>query len=112
MRECLTDPDVQGVLAIGRNPTGQHHEKLRDLIHANFADFSTIEGDLAGYDACFFCLGVSSARINQQDYTRVTYDFTMAAAEILAKQNPGMTFIYVSARAPTARSMGEPCGRG
>jgi uncharacterized protein YbjT (DUF2867 family) len=96
LRECLLAPDVESVLAIGRSATGQHHEKLREIRHDDFLDFTPIERDLAGFDACFFCLGVSSAGMNEQDYSRVTYDFTIAAARSLAKQNPAMTFVYVS----------------
>src|SRR5262245_48023249 len=95
LRECLLDPDVTSVLAVGRGSTGQQHEKLRELIHDDFADFSAIERQLAGHDACFFCLGVSAAGMKEEAYHHITYDFTMAAAEVLAKSSPGMTFIYV-----------------
>ncbi len=96
LRECLLDQDVGRVLSIVRKPTGQQHAKVRELVHLNFFDFSTIEGDLTGFDACFFCLGVSSGGMSEEAYMRVTYDLTMAAARTLAKLNPGMTFIYVS----------------
>ncbi len=96
LRECLLAPDVESVMAIGRSGTGQGHEKLREIKHDDFSDFASIERDLSNYDACFFCLGVSSAAMNEQDYSRVTYGFTMAAARVLAKQNPSMTFIFVS----------------
>lgn len=96
LRECLLDPDVQSVLSIGRSAIGQRHPKLRELIHRDFLDFSPIENELSGFDACFFCLGVSSAGMKEEDYRRITYDFTMAAARVLAKVNPGMTFVYVS----------------
>ena len=96
LRECLLDPDVRSVLSIGRSTTGQQHEKLREIVHEDFSDFSAIESELSGFDACFFCLGVSSAGMTEEQYERVTYDFTMAAAQTLARLNPGMTFIYVS----------------
>jgi len=96
LRECLLDPGVESVLVIGRNPTGQRHEKLREISHASFTDYSAIEGELAGYDACFFCLGVSAAGMKEEDYHHVTYDFAMAAAEALVKVHPAMTFLYVS----------------
>ncbi len=96
LRECLLDPDVKRVLVVGRHPLEQHHEKLIEIVHADLFDLSPIASQLAGYDACFFCLGVSAAGMNEADYSRVTYDMTMAAAELLAKLNPGMTFIYVS----------------
>ena len=96
LRECLLDPDVKRVLSIVRAPTGQRDPKLRELIHKDFFDFSAIEKELSGYDACFFCLGVSSAGMKEADYRRVTYDITLAAARVLAQLNPTMTFIYVS----------------
>jgi uncharacterized protein YbjT (DUF2867 family) len=96
LRECLLDPDVEQVLAVGRSATGQQHAKLRELVHKNLMDFSGVEETLSGYDACFFCLGISSAGMSEQDYRRVTYDMPMAAAQTLARLNPGMTFIYVS----------------
>jgi uncharacterized protein YbjT (DUF2867 family) len=96
LRECMVDPDVQSVLSVGRGATGQHHQKLRELIHKNMFDFSTIESQLSGFDACFFCLGISSAGMKEADYRRITYDIAMAAAQTLVKLNPAMTFIYVS----------------
>src|SRR5271154_6428497 len=96
LRECLLDPEVKSVLSIGRGTTGQRDSKLQELVHDNFLDFSAIENELSGFDACFFCLGVSSAGMTEENYRRVTYDFTMAAARTLAKLNPGMTFIYIS----------------
>jgi uncharacterized protein YbjT (DUF2867 family) len=96
LRECLRDPDVERVLVIGRTSIGNQNEKVREIVHRDFLDFSSIEDQLGGYDACFFCLGVSSVGMAEQDYTRVTYDFTTAAAQVLAKKNPGMVFIYVS----------------
>lgn len=96
LRECLLDPEVEQVLAVGRTATGQQHAKLRELAHKNLLDFSGVEKELSGYDACFFCLGISSAGMSEPDYRRVTYDMPMAAAQTLVKVNPGMTFIYVS----------------
>ena len=96
LRECLLDPEVDGVLSIGRSATGQAHPKLRELVHPDLLDFSAIESELSGFDACFFCLGVSSAGMKEQDYRRVTFDITLAAARTLARLNSGMTFLYVS----------------
>ncbi|HET6212143.1 MAG TPA: NAD(P)H-binding protein, partial [Micromonosporaceae bacterium] len=107
LRECLLDPDVQEVLAIGRTPTGTHHPKLREIAHTDFLDFSTIENALAGYDACFFCLGVSSAGMSEDAYRRVTYDVTMAAARALAAANPSMTFVYVSGQGTDSSEHGR-----
>lgn len=96
LRECLLDPEVVDVLSIVRSGTGQQHPKLHEIAHKDFLDFSAIESDLAGFDACFFCLGVSSAGMSEGNYRRVTYDITLAAASALVKLNPEMTFVYVS----------------
>ncbi len=96
LRECLLDPEVETVLAVGRSSTGQQHAKLQEILHKDLEDLSRIENKLSGYDACFFCLGVSSAGLNEQQYRRVTYDLTIAAAKVLVRLNPAMTFIYVS----------------
>ncbi|MEQ8175875.1 MAG: NAD(P)H-binding protein [Syntrophomonadaceae bacterium] len=95
LRECLLDPEVERVLVVGRSPVEQKAPKLTEIIHNNFLDFTSIEDRFAGFDACFFCLGVSSAGMPEKEYKRVTYDFTMAAARSLARQL-NMTFIYVS----------------
>jgi uncharacterized protein YbjT (DUF2867 family) len=96
LRECLLDDEVETVLSVGRSAIGRQHAKLQELIHENFLDYSDVESRLAGFDACFFCLGISSAGMSEERYTRVTYDLAMAAARTLARLNPGMTFIYVS----------------
>jgi uncharacterized protein YbjT (DUF2867 family) len=96
LRECLLDPDVTEVLVAGRGPLGRQHAKIREIVHKDLYDLSPIALQLAGYDACFFCLGVSSAGMNEADYTHVTYDLTLAVAHVLAQQNPQMAFLYVS----------------
>jgi uncharacterized protein YbjT (DUF2867 family) len=96
LRECLLDANVQSVLSIGRSMTGQRHEKLREMVRKDLADLTDIEHELQGYDACFYCLGVSSAGMTEADYREVTYGLTMAVARTLARLSPGMTFIYVS----------------
>jgi uncharacterized protein YbjT (DUF2867 family) len=96
LRECLLDPGVRQILSIVRTPSGQLHPKLRELVNANFFDYSAIEAQLTGYDACLFCLGVSSAGMDEAKYTHLTYDLTLAAATTLARLNPQMTFVYVS----------------
>jgi uncharacterized protein YbjT (DUF2867 family) len=96
LRECLLDPEVIYVVSIVRAPSGQRHPKLRELVHANFFDFSPIESELSGFDSAFFCLGATSVGKSEAEYTRVTYDITMAAAEPLARLNPGMTFVFIS----------------
>jgi len=94
--ECLDDPRVTKVLVVGRGSAGVQHEKLEEVLHADFEDYTAIEEKLAGYDACFFCLGISSVGMSEADYRHVTLDFTLAAAEALLKTSPGLTFIYVS----------------
>jgi uncharacterized protein YbjT (DUF2867 family) len=96
LRECLLDPDVESVLSVGRSPVGQRHAKLREIVRKDLFDLSDVEDRLRGLDACFFCLGVSSAGMAEADYRRMTYDLTLSAARTLSKLNPGMTFVYVS----------------
>ncbi|MGO8815792.1 MAG: epimerase [Terriglobia bacterium] len=96
LRECLLDPEVTSVVSIVRSSAAQRHPKLREIVHKNFLDFSPIEPELSGLDACFFCLGVSSAGVSEEKYRRVTYDIALAAAETLAKLNPKMTFVFIS----------------
>ena len=96
LRECLLDADVRSVLSIGRSAIGQQDPKLRELVHTDFLNYSAIENQLSGFDACFFCLGVSSAGMPEDRYKKLTYDITLAAARTLARLNPAMTFIYVS----------------
>ena len=96
LRECLLDPNVQMVQAIGRPATGVQHPKLRDVVHPDLFHYEAIEATLSGFDACFFCLGVTSSGKAEADYDRVTYGITVAAAETLCPLNPQMTFTYVS----------------
>jgi uncharacterized protein YbjT (DUF2867 family) len=96
LRECLLDPEVESVLAIGRSAIEQQHEKLHEIVLKTLTDLSSVENRLSGYDACFFCLGVSSAGMSEDDYRRVTYDLSLSVAATLARLNPAMTFIYVS----------------
>jgi uncharacterized protein YbjT (DUF2867 family) len=96
LRECLLDPEVELVQIIARSPTGLRHVKLRELVQPDMTSFAALDDQLSGFDACFFCLGVSSSGMKEADYERVTYGLTMAAAETLCSLNPQMTFIYVS----------------
>lgn len=96
LRECLLDPTVDEVLAVGRSATSARHPKLRELVRPDLTDLGTPDDQLRGYDACFWCLGVSSAGRSEADYERVTYGLTVSVAERLARLNPGMTITYVS----------------
>src|SRR5208282_1685868 len=92
LRECLLDSGVASVVSIGRSTTGVPHPKLREIIRADLTNYTPIEGRLSGFDACFFCLGISSAGLTEEQYARVTYDITLGAGETLARLNPAMTF--------------------
>jgi uncharacterized protein YbjT (DUF2867 family) len=105
LRECLRYDGVNRVLAISRNSIGRTHPKLRELILKDLFDFEAAGGDLQGYDACFFCLGVSAAGMSAADYTRLTFDLTVGWAQMLARINPTMTFIYVSGAGTGGKAM-------
>ena len=96
LHECLLSPDVEKVLVVGRRSCGLQDAKLTEIVHKNFFDLSPIESQLAGYNACFFCLGVSSVGMKKPDYEKMTYDLTMNFARTLAKVNPDMSFCYIS----------------
>jgi NAD dependent epimerase/dehydratase family len=105
LRECLLDDGVEAVLAIGRRPTGQTHSKLREFVRPDLFDLRAVRSELQGYDACFFCLGVSSVGMNEPDYTRLTFDLTLGWGRLLAEVNPSMTFVYVSGAGTGGKSM-------
>jgi len=107
LRECLLAPDVEVVLSVGRNASGREHPKLRELVRADLFDWSSAKGELAGYDACFFCLGISSAGMSEERYRKITYDLTLAAAQVLVEKNPAMTFIYVSGASTDSTGEGK-----
>ena len=105
LRECLNDDGVQSVLTVGRNSTGRSHAKLRELILKDLFDFAAAGADLQGYDACFFCLGVSSAGMTEVNYTRLTFELTLGWAQVLARISPAITFVYVSGAGTGGQSM-------
>lgn len=96
LRECLLDPQVNLVLSLGRTSSGQSHPKLREIVHQDLFDLSSLEADLTGLDTCFFCLGVSAAGLSEEAYRRITHDLTLSAARVLVRLNPTMTFAYIS----------------
>ncbi|MGA3129930.1 MAG: NAD-dependent epimerase/dehydratase family protein [Terracidiphilus sp.] len=96
LRECLLDPDVASVVSIGRSATGVSHPRLRETVHADLTNYALIESQLTGFDACFFCLGISSVGLTEEQYTRITFDITLRAAETLVHLNPGLSFVYIS----------------
>ncbi len=104
---CLKAPDVEQVLVINRKPGGVSHPKLRELIHADFFNLLPIEQQLTGFDACFFCLGVSSVGMSKEEYRRITYDLTLNVAQLLAKLNPATTFCYVTGAGTDSSEQGS-----
>jgi uncharacterized protein YbjT (DUF2867 family) len=96
LRECLGDREVGQVVSVVRAPSGNAHEKLHEIVHNNFLDFTPIENELAGLDGCLYCLGVTATGTSEESYARITCEFTIAAATTLLKLNPGMSFVFVS----------------
>jgi len=111
VRECVLDRDVEAVLLVVRHASGpslgRKSEKVRELVTDDFYDFSKIEGELTGYDACFFCLGISSVGMKEAEYRRVTFDIAVAAARAVSKMNPGMTLVHVSAAGADSSERGR-----
>jgi uncharacterized protein YbjT (DUF2867 family) len=105
--ECLVHPDVERVLVINRRPCGVEHPRLKEIVHGNFLDLTPVEDELSGYNACFFCLGVSSVGLKEDEYRRMTYDLTLHMAEILAPRNPDMTFCYISGAGTDSTEQGR-----
>ena len=107
LHECLQHSDIEQVLVINRRPCGVTHPKLKEIIHADFHNLFPIQEQLTGYNACFFCLGVSSVGMKEPEYYRLTYTLTMHMAELLAKQNPDMTFCYISGASTDSSEKGR-----
>jgi hypothetical protein len=107
MLECLDHEKIDRVLTIGRNKLDIEHPKLEEILHGDFADFNPIKDKLSGYDACFFCMGVSSAGMKEEAYRHITYDYTLGLADILYELNPGMTFSYVSGQGTDSSEKGR-----
>ena len=105
--ECLDNPAVAQVLVINRKPGGRSHPKLREVIHADFFDPAPLASQVTGYDACFFCLGVSSVGMEAEQYRRMTYDLTLSVAQVLAKANPAMTFCYITGKGTDCSEQGR-----
>jgi hypothetical protein len=107
LHECLLHPNVESVLVINRKPCGITHPKLKEIIHKDFFDFHPIENLLSGYNACFFCLGVSSIGMKEPEFYKFTYTLTVHVAGTLSRQNPGMTFCYISGRGTDSTEKGR-----
>jgi uncharacterized protein YbjT (DUF2867 family) len=96
LNECIADPRISSILLISRRPGGINHPKVSEIIHAQLNDIRPLREQVKGYDACLFCMGVSSIGMNEAEYTRLTYDLTLDFAQVLAAENPQMTFCYIS----------------
>jgi uncharacterized protein YbjT (DUF2867 family) len=107
LRECLLDPWVERVITVVRSSTGASDPKLREIVVQDFSQFSSIERQLSGLDACFYCLGVGSVGMTEADYERITYGITIAAAKMLSVRNPQMTFVFVSAAGADSSEKGR-----
>ena len=107
MTECLQDPRVETVLVINRKPCGVSHPKLKEIIHQDFFNFSSIENQLTGYNACYFCLGVSSIGMKEPEYFKKTHTLTLHVAETLSRLNKDMTFCYVSGAGTDSSEKGK-----
>lgn len=107
LRACLLDDEVTEVVTVGRSPLGVAHPKLHEVAHADFTDLSAVADRLAGADACFYCLGVSTAGHTAEVYRRVSYDFPLTAARLLAAGNPELTFTYVSGAGTDSTEQGR-----
>jgi uncharacterized protein YbjT (DUF2867 family) len=107
LRECLIDGAVEEVLVIGRSSIGKQHPKLREILLGDMRELSSIQHAVHGFDACFFCLGVSAAGLKEEEYRKITYDLTLSVAEILVQLNPQMTFIYVSGSGTDSSEQGR-----
>lgn len=107
MLECLDHEAVKEVLVIGRNPVEMQQPKLKEIIHKDFSDFSAISDQLKGYEACFYCMGISSMGLKEAAYKKITYDYTMALARELVKRNPQLTFTYVSGEGTDSTEKGR-----
>lgn len=103
--ECLDHPDVEEVLMINRSSLDMQHPKLKEVLHRDFYDLSDVKEQLQGYNACFFCLGVSALGLSEEDYHRVTYDLTTHFAETVI--NPNMVFTYVSGQGTDSTEKGR-----
>ncbi|MCV9385672.1 epimerase [Reichenbachiella ulvae] len=105
--ECLDDDQVERVLTIGRSEIDIEHPKLEKIIHDDFNDYTIIKDRLKGYDACFLCMGISAAGLNEMEYQTITYDYTLALAKTLQSLNPNMTCTYVSGQGTDSTENGR-----
>jgi uncharacterized protein YbjT (DUF2867 family) len=107
LQESISNPNVEKILLINRKPSGYTHPKVEEILHSDFSNISALTSQVGGYDACFFCLGVSSIGMSEEQYTKVTYDLTLGFAKTMAEVNPQMTFCYVSGASTDSTEKGK-----
>lgn len=107
VHECIQHPDIQSILIVVRKPSGITHPKVKEVIHTDFFNLSAIENHLKDYDACFFCLGVSSVGMKEEEFYKMTYTLTLNFASTLCKHNPNMTFCYISGSGTDSTEKGK-----
>lgn len=107
LQESISNPNIEKILLINRKPSGYNHPKVEEILHSDFSNISALTSQVGGYDACFFCLGVSSIGMNEEQYTKVTYDLTLGFAKTMAEVNPQMTFCYVSGASTDSTEKGK-----
>ncbi|MET7574737.1 epimerase [Streptomyces sp. NPDC005492] len=107
LRACLQDQSIDEILLVVRTSLNTGHPKVREIVHTDFSDFTAVQGELEGLDACFFCLGISSSGHDEETYTRVTHDCTLAAARAVSAGNPTLTFTYVSGEGTDSTESGR-----
>ncbi|MGU3376117.1 NAD-dependent epimerase/dehydratase family protein [Chryseobacterium sp. M5A1_1a] len=107
LMECLENPNVSEILSVGRKSSGKKHPKLKEYLVPDFLSIDLNDENLKGYDACFFCAGISSVGMNEEDYTKITYDTTLHFAEVVLHQNPDMVFNYVSGASTDSTESGK-----
>jgi hypothetical protein len=107
LQECLEDPNVEKVLVIGRRSAEYSHPKLVERLVPDLGDISELEEVVGSYDACFFCMGISSIGISAEEYVRITHDLTLGFASTIARAKPSMTFCYVSGKSTDSTEKGR-----
>jgi len=105
--ECLASDKVDKILLLSRSSIGIENDKITEIIHKDFYNFSTYYDAFKGYDACYFCLGTSSFRMKEREYNEITYKMTLHLAKLLSEVNPEMSFCYVSGVGTDTTEMGR-----
>ena len=112
LKEAIKSPGIEAITIVGRSNAGVRDAKVSEVLVKDLFDLSAIADDLRGHDACIFCIGVSSAFMQEADYTRMTYDLTLSVARAVLAANPNLTFVYVTGQGTDSSEKGRRCGRG